>query len=179
MNTAIEPMAQIESLCARLASESETLAADVAALQADLEEVKRKHLVTLKRSARLVATLEAQLHAAVEACPDKFRKPRTLILHGIKVGYTVAKGKLEFADEQAVVAAIKRHWKSDADLLIKTTESPRKDALRELPATDLAKIGCSIVGAGEATVVKRLDGDVEVLINSLKDKFVEAMLSPG
>lgn len=171
------PLDYIEKLCARLAAESETLAEDVAALQADLEEVKRKHLVTLKRSARQVATLEAQLHAAVEARPEAFKKPRTLTIHGIKVGFTTAKGKLEFSDDQAVLSAIKRHFKADVDLLIKVTESPRKEALRELPASDLAKLGCSIVGAGDTTVVKRLDGDVEILMNTLKDKFVEAIIS--
>lgn len=167
----------IERLCLELNSNAETLEALIAALQADLEEVKARHLRGLKRQASTVARTEATLISAVEAAPALFEKPRTLTIHGVKVGFTLSKGKVEWDDQDSVVAAIKRHRKDDADVLLQTEESPRKDALRALPASDLAKLGCRIIGAGDQVVVKRVAGDVETLIAKLTEKLVARMVS--
>lgn len=167
----------IERLCLELNTNAETLEGLIAALQADLEEVKARHLRGLKRQASALARVEATLIGAVEAAPHLFDKPRTLTIHGIKVGLTDSKGKLEWDDEESVVAAIKRYLRSDADVLLQTVESPRKAALRALPAEDLARLGCRIIGAGDQVVVKRVAGDVETLIAKLTEKLVARMVS--
>lgn len=170
-------LAHIEALCGEFNTQSDTLEALTAALERDLEEVKSKHLRGLKRQAGVVARAEASLVSAVEAAPDLFRKPRTITIHGIKVGLSLSPGRVEWDDEESVIAAIRRYRKDDLDVLLQSETSIRKDALRALPAGDLAKLGCRIEGAGDQVIVKRVAGDVEKLIQKLTAKLVEKMVS--
>lgn len=166
----------IESLCASLDRESSTLEGLTAALEADLEEVKSRHLRGLKRQASVVARLEAELIGAVECSPALFEKPKTLTIHGVKVGFANSQGRVEFEDEETVVAAIRKLMKDDLEVLLKIETTPRKDALRALTASELAKLGCRIVGAGDQVVVRRVAGDVEKLITKMTEKLVAKMV---
>lgn len=178
MNTTDKPtLASIEQLCARFDGEAATLEEAIANLEADLDAVKKKHLRIVKRQAAVVAGCEAELQSAVEAAPDLFEKPRSITLHGVKVGYNMSNGRLEYQDADSVVKLIKRYRGDDVELLIHTSEEPNKDALRKLPAVDLAKLGCSIAGAGDQVIVRRVAGDVEKLVKKLMEKMVEAMVA--
>src|SRR6185295_14068513 len=105
----------------------------ISALEADLDAVKQKHLRQLKAQAGIVAACEAALHSAVENTPGLFQKPRTFILHGVKVGLTQSKGKLIWdMDDDELVAMLKRKFKAD-DLwqsYVIEKLSPSKEALR-------------------------------------------------
>lgn len=169
-------LADIERLSAAFEDEGACLEEMIATLEADLEAVKQKHMRPIKRQAAAVAQREAELHSAVESAPELFKKPRTITVHGVKCGFTLSAGKLVWDDPDNVIALIRRYRKDDAELLIRTTEEPNKDALKSLPAGDLAKLGCRIEGAGDQVIVKRTAGDVEKLINKLVEKMVEAMV---
>ena len=169
-------LAQIEKGCERFEQESAALEQLIADLEADLASVKQKHLRGLKKQANAVANSQAELHSLIERAPGLFVKPRTITIHGVKVGYTVANGSLEFDDEDAVIALIKKHLKPDADTYLRKTEAVNKDALRTLTAAELAKVGCRIDGAGDVVILKRVAGDVEKLLNKLITKMVEAMV---
>lgn len=168
-------IAIIEPLCQVYEREASALESLVADLESDLEAIRAKHLRPLKRQVAAVAGREAALIAAVEANPDLFVKPRTMVLHGVKVGYSVSPGRVEFDDAESVMKAIRRLRAEDEDVLIRTKEEPNKDALRSLAAPDLAKLGCRIDGAGNVVVVKRVAGDVEKMVSKLLDRLVEAM----
>lgn len=167
---------QIEKGCARFEAESATLELLTGDLEADLAAVKAKHLRKLKQQASVVAAAQAELFSLVERAPGLFSKPRTITIHGVKVGYTIANGTLEFEDEDAVIALIKKHHKGDADTYIRTTEAVDKNALRTLAAPELAKLGCRIDGAGDVVILKRVAGDVEKLLNKLINRMVESMV---
>lgn len=169
-------LAEIETRCAKYEDESTALEDMIALLEADLEAVKNKHLRALKRQASVVAQCEAELISAVESGPDLFKKPRTLTIHGVKVGFTVSQGKVAFEDEDTVVKLIKQIWGRSSGDFIHTNEVPNKDALRTLDEKNLLKLGCKIEGAGDVVLVKRTAGDVEKLLTKLKDKLVEAMV---
>ena len=169
-------LAQIETGCERYERESAGLEQLITDLEADLEAVKQKHLRGIKRQASIVANCQAELHSLVETAPGLFTKPRTITVHGVKVGYTLSSGSLQFDDEETVISLIKKYRKDDADTLIRKTEAVNKDALRTLTAVELAKLGCKIEGAGDVVVLKRVAGDVEKLINKLITKLVEAMV---
>jgi hypothetical protein len=170
-------LGEIEKLSARYEDTSTTLEEMLAALEADLDAVKRKHLRGLKHQAGIVAAAEAELRSAVEAAPHLFKKPRTLTMHGVKVGFSVSEGKLVWDDEETVVALIKKHFPDQEHVFLRTCEEPNKDALKlELDERDLKRIGCRIEGAGDVVLVKRTAGDVEKLIDKLKTKLVEAMV---
>ena len=169
-------LAVIEERAGHYEAASASLEELIVALENDLEAVKQKHLRAIKRQASIVASLEAELNSLVEQGPDLFKKPRTITVHGVKVGFGFSKGKLEFDDEENVIKLIRKHRKEDADTLIRTEEHVNKDLLRNLPAGDLAKLGCKIEGAGDVVIVKRVAGDVEKLVNNLIEKLVEAMV---
>lgn len=167
----------IEQLCHQLDLEAGSLDALVNALEADLAVVKEKHLKPLKRQAVRVAQAEASLFGAVETSPDLFQKPRTMTMHGVRVGFVAGKGAVEWDDAESVVAGIRRHHKDETDVLLKTVVTPRKEALRSLTPVDLARLGCRIVDAGDQVVVKRVGGDVEQLIAKLTEKLVARMVT--
>ncbi len=169
-------LGQIETGCERYERESATLEQQIADLETDLEAVKQKHLRGIKRQANIVANAQAELSSLVEAAPNLFIKPRTITVHGVKAGYTLSQGKLEFEDEGTVIKLIKRFHGRDAGTYIRETEEVNKDALRTLTAVELAKLGCRIDGTGDVVVLKRVAGDVEKLINKLITKLVEAMV---
>lgn len=170
---------EFEPLCANYDGACAELEEMIAALEADLEAVKAKHLRGLKKQAAIVAAREAELTSAVEASPGQFEKPRTLVIHGCKIGYTNSTGSVAFEDEEQVVKLIEKHFPKRFDELVKTEHTPRKDALRTLLAGELAKLGCRIDGAGDVVLVKRVAGDVEKLINKLIEKLVSAMVQEG
>ncbi len=147
----------------------------IAALESDLESVKRKHLTGLKRQAGVVASREAELQVAIEASPGCFIKPRTFTLNGIKIGFTLSVGSINWDDDAQVVALIKKLRPEEIATLIRCTEEPNKNALKSLTEADLKKLGCRIEGAGDVVVLKRVAGDVEKLVNKLIEKLVAAM----
>ena len=169
-------LAQIETGCERYEKGSAVLEQLIADLEVDLEAVKQKHLRAIKKQAAEVAHLEAELQSLIESAPGLFVKPRTVTVHGVKVGYTLSAGRLEFDDEETVISLIKKFRKEDAELFIRKTEEVNKDALKTLTAEELKKLGCKIEGAGDVVVLKRVAGEVEKLINKLIAKLVEAMV---
>lgn len=148
----------------------------IADLEHDLEAVKSKHLRNLKKQAAVVAYLEAELHGAVEQSSDLFKKPRTVTLHGIKLGFQSSVGSVSWNDDEQTVALIKKHFKGRETEFIKTDETPKKDALRALSEAELAKVGCRIEGAGDQVFIKRIAGEVEKMFNKIIDKLVSAMI---
>jgi hypothetical protein len=169
-------LSQIETLAAGYDGECAKLEALIESLEADLDAARQKHLRGLKRQAAAVAASQAALHVAVEASPALFVKPRTLTLHGTKLGYASSEGRVGWNDEARVVQLIRRHFPERFDELVKTELTPKKDALRDLAAADLARLGCRIEGAGEQVLVRRVTGDVEKLIQRLTEKMVAAMV---
>ena len=55
--------------------------------------------------------------------------------------------------------------------MIRTVEEPVKDALAQLPAADLRKLGVQVEEAGDHVYIKAADSDV--------DKLVAAILKEG
>jgi hypothetical protein len=172
-------LATIETACQRYDAEAEKLDSMIAALEADLDAVKKKHLRALKGQAAVVATREAELRNDIEARPELFRKPRTVIFHGVKAGFTDSKGKLVWdLEDEELVGLLKRKFKTDdewKDYVIEKL-SPSKDALRTLDADTQAKLGLRIEGAGDTVVLKRTAGDVEKMMDKLIEKMVGAMV---
>ena len=106
---------ELEPLCAAYDGECVQLEEQIAALEADLEAVKAKHLRGLKKQAAIVAAREAELNSAVEGSPELFVKPRTFIMHGCKVGFSTSTGSVDFEDEAQVVKLVEKHFKAKAE----------------------------------------------------------------
>ena len=157
----------IEDLAKRYADRRTALAEKMESLEAVIERVKRKRLPAIRRAVEAAANDRAALQCALEDGKDLFVKPRTLVLHGIKVGIVKGKGKIEWEDDEQVVALIQKKLPDQADTLIKTTYKPIRAALAELSAADLKKIGVSVEEAGDYTLIKPAASDIDKLVDKL------------
>ena len=143
------------------------LAEKVTALNDGIAALRRDHLADIRRAVTRAAEAEDALRALIEAHPECFVKPKTQVLAGVKLGYQKGKGAISFDDADAVVARIKKHLPDQADVLIRTKEAPVKEALAQLSAAELKKIGVTLSEAGDQTVVRPVDSEVDKMVDAL------------
>jgi len=159
----------IENLTKAYAEARAALGEAVSDLDAEMVKIKRLRLRRIRSLAEKTANAHAELQAMIDDSRSLFVKPKTRILHGVKVGITKEKGKLKF-DTDVVVRLIKRHLPEKVDVLIKVTETPQKVALSGLSATDRKKIGVTVISGGDAVIIKPADGEIDKLVDALLDK---------
>ncbi len=71
---------------------------------------------------------------------------------------------------------IERIYDDEIGTLVRTRKEPNKQALAELPAADLKKLGVTIVDAGDEVVIRPVDGDIDRLVDALmSDEEVVAL----
>lgn len=160
-------MSDIEKRAQALADARSKLTEIVTTLNDDIEALKRQHLKGLKDAVAKMAERHDQLKSLIELNPTLFARPRTVVLHGIKLGLTKGKGSLDWEDDAAVCKAIKRLLPDQQDVLINTTEKPSKDALQQLPGATLKRLGVTVEEAGDQVVIKPADQDVDKLVKAL------------
>lgn len=166
---------EIEGLTKKYADARGALGDTVAALKFEHEQTTRLYLKRIKGEVGKVREAEAALKAAIEESPALFAKPRTQVFHGVKVGFRKATGKIEFDDPDQVVKLIRKHFPDQFDVLVKTTEKPIKDALENLSAAELKKLGIEVADSGDVVVVKDASGEVDKIVAALlKEETEEA-----
>lgn len=143
------------------------LVEQVTDLNEQIEKLKRKHLPEIKFLVNATAQAQAELQALLEASPGLFTKPRTMIFHGVKVGFAKQKGKIEIADEEKTIALIRKQLPDVADVLLSTEIHVSKTALANVAVSDLKKIGCNVVADTDAVVIKPTDSEVDKLVTAL------------
>ena len=160
-------MREIEQLTERLAEKRGELQQLVMDTQAAMEAAMRASLPALRRLVASVATLQDKVKEAVQAEPELFEKPRTQTFAGIRVGFRKLTGKMEIEDEELVVRLIEKHFADQADVLIKTTKKPVKEALAQLSAAELKKLAIEVSDTGDVVMVKPVDGAAEKILKAL------------
>lgn len=171
-------MSALETISKRAevyASARSLLSEKVTALNDGIAALRKDCIPGIKRALAKAAEAEAALRALIEANPDCFTKPKTQVFSGVKVGYQKGKGAISFDDADAVVARIKKHLPDQADVLIKLKETPVKDALAQLSALDLKKIGVTVSQAGDQVVIKPVDSEVDKMVDALLKDATEAV----
>jgi hypothetical protein len=106
------------------------------------------------------------LETLILAAPEFFNRPRTIVLHGVRIGLRKGKGGLEWDDEDQVLRLIKKLLPEQADVLIRTTEQPIKNALAELPAADLKRLGVCVEETGDVPVIQPADTAADKLVKA-------------
>lgn len=161
-------MQQIETLTATYATERDALAALVTEMNDAIEKVKRARLAAIKQAVQKARQAQADLKAAIEDGKSLFDKPRTRVLHGVKVGIIKQRGTVEFDDEAKVIARIRAKLPRDqAELLIRVRESVHKPAVYDLAVSDLKRLGIRISADCDAVVIKSVDSEVDKLVSAL------------
>lgn len=158
---------QISNAARSFAEARNTLAALVTELNDGIEALRRDNLPAIRRAITRAADLQAKLKGLVEASPENFVKPKTLVLHGIKVGFEKGRGAVKFDDPAKVVELIRRKLPEMADVLIKSTEKPLKGPLQQLTVQQLKSIGCEVDATGDQVVVRAVESDIEKLVAAL------------
>ncbi|MDO9094474.1 MAG: host-nuclease inhibitor Gam family protein [Rubrivivax sp.] len=164
MTTQIET---IENAARAYAAARGKLAEKVTQLQEGLDNLRRNNLPAIKRNLARAAEAESELRALVEQHPDLFQKPRTLVLHGIRVGFEKGKGAISFEDADQVVKLVKKKLPELLDQLVKTEEKPLKGGLKQLTVAQLKSVGCTVEETGDQVVVRAVDSDVDKLVKAL------------
>lgn len=160
-------MAQIEDAAKRYAAARGMLTDICSAFNKDLDLTKARYVPQLRGAVGLAKEREAELQAMLAESGELFVKPKTVIFHGIKVGYQKAKGKMEFDDPDQVVKLIRKHFPEQADVLIATSEKPAKEALAQLTAAELKRLGVTVVESGDQILIKDTAGEVDKLVAAL------------
>ncbi|MCA0240182.1 MAG: host-nuclease inhibitor Gam family protein [Proteobacteria bacterium] len=175
MTTVTTPLADIEAE-AKLHEQARLLLAErVGAYQQGLAALARDQLPGIRRALNKAADIEARLRALVQAHPQSFAKPRTLVMHGTKIGYQKTKPRLGIDKPARVLERIKRLMPERAELLIHKEEKPNKEALAKLPEADLQRLGCKLTAGNDEVIVKAVDGAVEKMVQALLKEASDAL----
>ena len=158
----------VEALAKRHAEARDVLIERMQHLDGALADVRREHVRGLKGALGRVAQTEAELRAAIDGARTLFTKPKSRVLHGLKVGLRKQPGKLSWQNVGQVLKLIRKHHPDDADLLIRTKEEPARDALKQLSAAALKRLGIQVTETSDAVEIRAVDSAV--------DKWVDAML---
>lgn len=142
----------------------------VQALEDEVEAVKRKYFPTIRHAANKAKTLREVLANAIEESRDLFKKPKTMTVHGIKFGLQKSVEDLDYDDEEQVIKRIKKLMVDRVDVLINTKEKLCKTALKQLPVSDLKKIGITSVDGSEQILIKDTNTDIDKLVKKLLDE---------
>jgi len=160
-------MQEIEQFAAKFSARREALAGSMMAFREEQSALERKHFGRLHRLAVQMKEAQAELHAAIVQSPEHFDKPRTVILHGIKVGFGKGRGKIEWEDDDQVVKLIHRHFPEQAELLIQTVEKPLKGPLAQLSVAELKRLSITVEETGDAVVIKPIDSEIDKALKAL------------
>lgn len=129
--------------------------------------IYERHRSGLDAAAEEEARARDDLQQLLEAAPQLFKKPRSLVINGVRAGYRKEEDSLDFADEKAVIARIRALYPDLADLLIRSEESLVLDALPQLDAKARRSVGISLITGADRSFITVGDSDVEKLAKTL------------
>lgn len=161
-------LADIEVFTSEYAKERQTVVDLAETMRREMEEIKRRHIVELKKRVQAAAEKKHRLQNALEANKDLFKNtPRTQVYSGIKVGFQKQTGTIEWDTPEKVVELIRKQFPDSADSMIVKTETPIKKSLEQLSVQELKSIGCKLENTGDKMILKPVDAKVDKLVEDL------------
>jgi hypothetical protein len=165
---------EIEHCCKVYSQANETLTEIKSQLQSEVEAVKTKYYKRVKNAIEGVVDAHTILFATIEESPEHFVKPKTVIFHGVKVGFQKGKDTLEISNPEKTVKLIEKIYDEDrAAELVKIEKVPVLDLIKTLPADEIKEIKCKLVKGSDAVVIKTVDTEVDKFIKSLTKQALE------
>ena len=169
-------LGEIDRHAKRYAAARARLSARFAKFNRALAALQEKHLGKIKDALDDAATVQSRLETALSAAPELFKDPRTLTLHGVRVGFMEGKPSITLptarAKQEAVVAAIRARFTAEEierERLIVPVETPVAAALLERFKADkeLALAGVEFSPGGDRVFIKPADHALDKVIRSL------------
>ena len=161
---AIPTLDDLSARAERLAARRRDLVLAAAEMETEVAAVRRKHIAGLRKIAIDVKAQLAGLQRLVAEAASLFAKPKSRTVADIQFGFRKGRGRIEFDDEAKVIARIRKLRPDLVATAIVTREAVDKDAIGNIPADELRKLGITIVEAGDAPFVKPKDSDTDELI---------------
>lgn len=166
-------MKSIEDACKEARDARQILEDRAQALQDEIAAAQRRKLRGIRAAVAAVAEADAKVLAALQVSPTLFKKPKSVVFHGLKVGYKKGGGSIQIDDDERVIKLIRKHLADKAEALINVKETPIKDGLRNLSGVELQKIGVTVEGTGDVVFLADATSSVDKLVKALL-KGVEA-----
>jgi hypothetical protein len=158
----------IEMAAKEFAASRRDLAELVTELNDEVDAARRRRMERLKRLVGIAAEKQNGLFAMVECGSHLFRQPRTLVFHGIKVGWQKAVGGLVIDDPDRTVALIEKYYMDEErERLLRISKKPDKETLERLSAVELKKLGVQVTQDGDRVVIKPMDSEVDKVVRAL------------
>lgn len=168
---------EIEAKAKALASARAELSERVGRIRDEQDAIKRRLLTGVRNALARARDAYDALHAAIEAHPELFEKPKTRTLHGVRLGYMKQRGKLQWEDDRGLIDGLRKLLGEEADGYIRTTEKPIASRLQDLPARDLRRVGITVTDDTDVIVIKTADDALDKFIDALigDDKIEETL----
>lgn len=145
----------------------ETLAERATSLKDEIDTMTKRRLPGIKSAVAAVAEADSKLMGLLQQAPELFVRPKSMVLHGLQLGYKRAAGRIEIEDAKAVVKAIRKHFPERFEVLVKVKETPIKTAIGQLTGDELKKIGVTAQGSSEVTFIQDATDNVDKLVKAL------------
>lgn len=158
---------KIEGAAKTLRAARDLLTERATSLHDEMQAAIKRKLPGLRKAVADVVEAEAILKAAIAEAPGQFKKPRSIVLHGLQLGYRKGKGKIEWDDDEKVAKLIAKHFPEEYEVLCTTTIKPVKAALGNLSVAELKKIGVTVEATGDVVFVKDATAGVDKLVKAL------------
>lgn len=167
-------MELIEVSCKRYSEANDYLNEVKSELESEVEAIKAKYYKKVKAAIDKVVSCHSELAELVGESRELFTNPKTVIFHGVKVGYIKGNDVLEIKKNKATVEAIKTEFDAATQkTLIKVTETPIKDAIKQLEPDELKRIKCKLIPGKDEVHISTVDTEVDKLIDSLTKQALE------
>lgn len=167
-------MAEIEAAAKLYADLRNQLDRCVATLKEGLRKVQDRHIDDLRATAAEIGAAHDALRALVEAHPELFVKPKSVALHGVRVGFKKEPGRIEFEDAAKVIERITKHVPEQLDTL--APQGPRslsKTELAKLDAATIKRIGVTVTADEDTPFVKGPNEAIDKWVDSVVAAYIK------
>lgn len=166
-------LTEIRAAAQRLADARRESTIRATALEHALSQAARpiytSHRPGIDEAAATEAEAQAELHALLVCAPGKFKRPRSIQVDGVKVGYRKEQDGIDYDDEAAVIARIRALDEFDglAQALIRTEQHLNAEALETLDAEQRRRLGIRTVTGADQPFISFAETDVEKLVKGI------------
>ncbi len=174
MTTAMpQEITTIDPLARQYADAQLALDALTNELKVEIDAAVRRRWPDLKRATARTAERYEALFAAVSEAQAAFDKPKTRILHGVRVGFRKQKGSIVVLNEENTCALIRKVLPDQEQVLIATSDRVVMAALEPFDNDMLRKIGCKRVPGKDEAVAKLADTEIDKVVAALMKGAIE------
>jgi hypothetical protein len=175
MNARTNPpdITAIDLLARQYADAQTNLDEETNTLRQKIDRAVRDAWPALRAATTRAAERYEALLAAVTDARDVFEKPKTKILHGVRVGYRKAKDTVQVLNADNTCALIHKVLPDQVDVLISKTEKPVVAGLEQLDDAQLRSVGCKRVAGRDEPIAALAETELDKVVAALMKGAIE------